>query len=225
VKNRLALLFFILTVSFAVNVDVVKDMIDKQLSPSFAKYKKYEMVIMQEPQNASKIITGSVVIDPIKAKPGMNVFSIKGTIGDKMRVAKYLVKINVFDDVFVAKQRVKSNDRFVASNFEKKLMDVSSIVSSGKQWVTSTADFAEYRFVRPIRRGDIILERMLEPMPDVLKDDVLKLTLNEGVVRMTCEVVAMEEAFVGDIIDVIHPKYKKPLQVVVKESANVEMKG
>ena len=62
-------------------------------------------------------------------------------------------------------------------------------------------------------------------MPDVHKNDVVTVTIKDGGVELTCQVIALEEGYIGDTIEVINSQYKKKMQAVVKGLGTLEIKG
>lgn len=210
---------------FAIEPSYIKDAVSEEASKQLAEFVSFNVTIMQEPYGAKEIKQEDIEIVSLEIKPGITMVDVAVKEGRKTKTVRYLAKITIFDDVLILKESALRHRDFDLGITEGRFTDVTALYDAGKKWVKSSQSLDGKRFVRTVRKDSILLEEVLENKPDVLKDAVLSVSIADGGVELTCDVVALEEGFIGDTIEVMHSKYKKKLQAIIKANGIVEIKG
>lgn len=222
---RNSLIVLLMCFAFAIDPTYVKGLVNQKAQEQLTEFASFNIEIMQEPYGADKITADVLVIDSVEVKPGVTIVNVKATVEGKPKTLRYLAKVNIFDEVLVMKESAISKREFDPSITEGRLMDVTALFDAGKKWVKSADEAKGKRYVRTVKRDNVLLEEALEKMPDVHKNDVITVTIRDAGVELTCQVIALEEGYTGDTIEVINSQYKKKMQAVVKGLGTLEIKG
>ena len=222
---RNSLIILLMCFAFAIDPIYIKELVNQKAQKQLTEFASFNIEIMQEPFGADKISADGLVIDSVEVKPGITVVKVKANIEGKQKIVRYLANVTVFDEVLVMKESAISKREFDPSITEGRLMDVTALFDAGKKWVKSADEAKGKRYIRTVKKDNVLLEEALEKMPDVHKNDVVTVVIRDGGVELTCQVIALEEGYTGDTIKVITSQYKKKMQAVVKGLGKLEIKG
>jgi flagella basal body P-ring formation protein FlgA len=222
---RNSLIILLMCFAFAIDPSYVKGLVKQKAQEQLTEFASFNIEIMQEPYGADKITTDVLVIDSVEVKPGITVVNVKVKIDGKPKILRYLAKVTVFDEVLVMKESAISKRVFDPSITEGRLMDVTALFDAGKKWVKSADEAKGTRYKRTVKKDSMLLEEALEKMPDILKNEVVTVKIQDGGVELICPVIALEEGYTGDTIEVINSQYKKKMQAVIKGIGTLEIKG
>jgi len=169
------------------------------LDEKFASYVKYEYQISELPKNYSKIeldydrefkLNKNYAFVPVRIYDRKN----------KSSLSLITLKIKLYQYVLVALKDISRNELLTENQFTQKLVDVANI--RGK--VVQSIDFREtYRAKTIIKNGSILIEELIEPVPDVFYNEKLILHAGRNGVDISTEVTAKEEGRIGDVIRVV----------------------
>lgn len=110
------------------------------------------------------------------------------------------LKIKLYKKVLVAIQEINRNEQLSSTYFERKVIDITNI--RGKP--ISDLNFTEgYRAKTKIKRGSVLIEELIEQIPDIFYNDKIILHAGRNGVDISTEVIAKEEGKIGDVIRVV----------------------
>ncbi len=222
---RYSLLLLLMVFSFAIEPSFVQELAKSKASEQLSGFKSYSISIIQEPYGSDEISENEVTLGSFEMKPGIMVINLMATVDGKQKEFRYLAKVNVYDDVLVLKESAITDRVFDPSITEGRLEDVTALFDAGIEWVKPTESIVGQRFSRTVKKGSILLKETLEKLPEVLKGDTVKVTIIDGGVELTCEVVALEDGYIGNTIDVMHTQYKRKIAALVKGIKELEIKN
>lgn len=169
------------------------------LDEKFASYVKYEYQISELPKNYFKIeldydrefrLNKNYAFVPVKIYDRKN----------RASLSLITLKIKLYQYVFVALKDISRNELLSEDKFTQKLIDVTKM--RGK--VVQHIDFREvFRTKAIIKNGSVLVEELIEPVPDVFYNEKLILHAGRNGVDISTEVTAKEEGRIGDVIRVV----------------------
>ncbi|MDH7604767.1 MAG: flagellar basal body P-ring formation chaperone FlgA [Melioribacter sp.] len=183
-----------------VNSDkVFESQLKNYLDEKFASYVKYEYQISELPKNYFKIeldydrefrLNKNYAFVPVKIYDRKN----------RASLSIVTLKIKLYQYVLVALKDISRNELLSENQFTKKLIDVTNI--RGK--IVQRIDFSEvFRSKAIIKNGSVLIEELIEPVPDVFYNEKLILHAGRNGVDISTEVTAKEEGRIGDVIRVV----------------------
>jgi flagella basal body P-ring formation protein FlgA len=110
-----------------------------------------------------------------------------------------LVKLSVFQDVFVANRRISMHEALSEDEFSKERVEVSNtILSPPVREIFAGA----LRASRTISEGKILTEDLVEAMPDAFRDDIVAIHVSIGNIAVETVGVLISDARIGDMVSV-----------------------
>ncbi len=169
------------------------------LDEKFASFVKYEYQISEMPKNYFRLeldydrefkLNKKYAFVPVKVYDRKNSASL----------SLITLKIKLFQNVLVALEDISRNELLSENHFTKKLVDVTNLRGKAVQSI----DFNEsFRAKSIIKNGSVLVEELIEPVPDVLYNEKLILHAGRNGVDISTEVTAREEGRIGDVIRVV----------------------
>ncbi|MEJ5350743.1 MAG: flagellar basal body P-ring formation chaperone FlgA [Melioribacteraceae bacterium] len=169
------------------------------LDEKFASYDKYEYQVKEMPKNYFKLVLDyerefnlnkNYAFVPVKIYDRKN----------KVSFSLITLKVKLYQNVLIALQNIDRNELLSENQFTHKLIDITNV--RGK--VIQNLDFAEgFRAKTKIKNGSILIEELIEPVPDVFYNDKLILHAGKNGVDISTEVTAREDGRIGDVIRVV----------------------
>lgn len=222
---KYSVFLFLMCLGFAIEPSYIQEMVNKQTIGQLSEFKSFNIEIIQSPYGADKVSQEGVSIDSLEIKPGITVVNVNAVVDGKKTILRYLAKVRVFDNVLVLKETAVSNREFDSRIAEGRVEEVTALFDAGKNWVKTADEAKGQRFLRTVKKGSILLREALEKIPEVKKNDVVSVVIKEGEVELSCNVVALEDGYIGNTIVVMHSQYKKKLFAVVQGTGMLEIKG
>jgi flagella basal body P-ring formation protein FlgA len=208
---------------FSIENLYIENLVKQEISDSFSNYVSFNVEVLQAPVNANLLKKEDVRLESIDIKPAITIVNMYTNIEGVDRKIRYLVKINVFDEVLVLSQRGVKGNKVELLHLDKKLVNVTSLLNSNKKWIKHFPNNIDYRFNRSVRRGSVLLADSVEKMPDININDTVSLKIVKGPIELFCEVVALQEGFIGQTIDVMHEKYQQKISAIIKDNGLLEV--
>lgn len=193
------LVFLTLLQIFSRNEKAFEIELKNYLSAKLSSYQKYEYEIKSMPENFYKInideerefkLNKKYAFVPVK------IYDKKNNVSNSF----ITLKIRLFQNVLTAKKNIYRNEQLNDEMLEKKLIDVTGL--KGKP-ISDYNLIKDKRIKISIRKGAILLQELIEPIPDVNFNEKLILHAGNNGVDISTEVTAREEGRIGDVIRVI----------------------
>lgn len=146
-------------------------------------------------------------------------FSVTYRNGEKQRNIFFKYSISATVEALVATDSIQSRDELSRENVSLQRVKFSQLLSS-----PAKADILKGGYVSRsyLRSGQLISERNIIKLDLIKKGDKLFAIVNDGVVRVELEVVALESGNIGDIIKVRLPN-RDTIEARVLEKSVVEI--
>jgi len=171
--------------------------LDKLLHKQFSDYEKIEYDLVK-PKSYS-----SISVEPrtkINRRGNYVYFSalVKRDDGSaKMETVS--IKVRLYSSVFIAKVKLKKNEKLKRSDF--KLVE-ADVTNNRKTPFTNVKNIEFYRTKLILHKGDILNREDVEIEPIVYRGDKLKAKFAEGSVIIEFSVIAKQDGIIGKIIRV-----------------------
>lgn len=195
-------LLFILNIVFG-NSGFESDL-QKYLAKTFSSYEKFEFQIIDKLSPNSKI-----VIDEereLRLNKNLLYVPVRLISRNKSQSNSFItVRVKLFKTVLVAAQEIQKDEMISVSQFRKELKDVTLL--NGALFSNDQLPVPCRSKVR-IKEGMILVNEMIEKMPDILPNDRLILRAGRNGVDITTEVTSREKGNIGDIIRVLSDQKK-----------------
>lgn len=109
------------------------------------------------------------------------------------------VRLKLMKKVYVAVDDIKPETKLTPDLFEEKIMDVSTLRGA---YFLDKAKIKNFRNVRKIYKGSILVEELMEKIPDIVSGDVLEAISQSGSVAVSTKAFAREDGNVGERIKI-----------------------
>jgi len=127
-------------------------------------------------------------------------------------------RVKVFADVLVTTSRIGRHDVIESSQIEPQTLEITKMV----KWAVTDADsVVGYWAKRTINPGQIVDRRWLAEVPLIQRGDRVTMAYSSGAVRVTANVIAMEDGYRDQKIMVKSKQAKRLLSVVVVDGNTV----
>jgi flagella basal body P-ring formation protein FlgA len=120
----------------------------------------------------------------------------------------------------VARRALNMNERVVAKDFAWEYRDTSFAVDSAPL----AEELSGQRMKQGLRAGDVLWRGMLEKERAVRRGEMVQLKSSAGSWEVSISVVAQQDAFIGDVIDLKNPKTGNILMGQVTSPGEVELR-
>lgn len=120
----------------------------------------------------------------------------------------------------VAKHVLNINERVTAKDFNWEYRDTSFAIDS----TPTSEDMVGKHMKQGLRADEILLNGMLEKEKAIRRGDLVQLKSSEGSWEITMSVVAQQDAFVGDVINLKNPRTNNILMGQVIGQGEVELR-
>jgi len=120
--------------------------------------------------------------------------------------------VKVFADALVTTHRIGRHDVVTTRDIESKIIEVTKMV----KWAMTDADSVTgQRAKRTINPGQLVDRRWLEEVPLIQRGDHVVMEYSSGTVRVTANVIAMEDGYRDEEIMVKSSQAKRLMPVIV----------
>lgn len=212
--KRLLICFLLVGMVSAAVVDVtqVEKIIVSTLEQELLKtYSKVDIEVFNHPEVICRAADYKIQVSLPEKLAGMVTIPVTITSAKDHFVTSYLAKVRVFDEVYVYTESLNRKSPLSPQDLSLQVKDITHLVLAKKALVRNPDALSGLRTKKFVRKGDIARADQMEMLPDVLVNNTLSLSVETDQVLLKCDVMALEEGFVGDIIRVKHPKYGKVL--------------
>ena len=149
----------------------------------------------------------SVAVDIVRENGAPTMAWISGRIAQKRRVP-------------VAKRALNQGERVLAQDFGFEYRYTSFAIDG----VPLTEDFNGRRMKQGLRAGDVLWKGMIEKEKAIRAGDLVQLKSAEGMWEVSMRVIAQQDAFIGDVINLKNPKTNNTLVGQVTGQGEVELR-
>ncbi len=109
------------------------------------------------------------------------------------------IDVRLYENVLVAKNRVKSRDPISVSDFMIERVETNKLVGNP---VKEFSELEGMRASKTISKGKILTESMLELIPVVRRGERVKIVYESGVLHVESYGIAKKDAVVGEVVEV-----------------------
>ncbi|MEK6556850.1 MAG: flagellar basal body P-ring formation chaperone FlgA [Candidatus Margulisiibacteriota bacterium] len=184
-------------------------------------YTKVEVTILGQPRISMENATYELSVRLPEKSLGLTIVPVTITSTKESRQVRVQANIRVYDQVLVAQQPVDRRQNLTELMVKVSQEEVTPYVLAKKD-ICKTVDRANGKrsksFLKP---GDILTADKLESIPDVLKDQVLSLIVEQKSLSIKLPVKALAEGFIGNTIQVLNPKSNIVLMARISDKQSV----
>lgn len=109
------------------------------------------------------------------------------------------IDVRLYENVLVAKNRVKSRDPISASDFMIERVETNKLVGNP---IRDFSDLEGMQASKTISKGKILTEEMLELIPVVKRGERVKIVYESGVLHVESYGIAKKDAVAGEMVEV-----------------------
>lgn len=109
------------------------------------------------------------------------------------------IDVRLYENVLVAKNRVKSREPISVSDFMIERVETNKLVGNP---VKEFSDLEGMRASKTISKGKILTESMLEMIPVVKRGERVKIVYESGVLHVESYGIAKKDAVAGEMVEV-----------------------
>ena len=176
--------------------------LDKQvgtyLSKKLTGYEKIEYVILNSPDQSSKVELQDG--KPLNINRNMVYIPVTIFSSDKSSSSSFLsVRVKLFKRVLVANQNVKPKTQLDYSMFNVQLIDVAAV--NGKA-IDNTENVFDLRAKSFLNKGEVLTEEETEQLPILFSGDEVTAVKIVGSVTVTVQAFAREDGCEGERIKI-----------------------
>lgn len=117
----------------------------------------------------------------------------------RIRTLATSVDIIFFEDVLIAKDKIKRNEILSRADFEIARVEVNRVIGEP---VTDPAELDGKRASKTIPEGKILVENMIEEVPVVEKGERVKIVYHSGNLKIESYGIAKKDAVEGELVEV-----------------------
>lgn len=126
--------------------------------------------------------------------------------------------VNVYAEALVTTHRIGRHDVITQRDLETKKLDITKMV----KWAMTDADsVVGLRSKRTINPGQLVDRRWLEAVPLIHRGDRVMMEYSSGAVKVTANVVAMEDGYRDEEIMVKNSRAKRLMSAIVVDGNTV----
>ena len=189
--------------------------VDNYLKVKLSAYDKYEFEIVNAPHDALIKLAGD---DNVKLNGSYIYLPADIVCRDNTIKKTFLtVKLKLFKNVFAAAVDIPSKAVLEKTD---TIIELADITNCSGEVITADSSFKNVRSRSFIKKGTVMLEDYLEPVPDIKAGDRVTAIVRAGNVVISTNAEARQEGITGDIIRVV-TKDKKMLRAKIIDSQNV----
>lgn len=149
----------------------------------------------------------SVAVDVVRENGSPTIAWISGRLIQKKNVP-------------VAKRALTQGERVLAQDFSMEYRDTSFAIDGAP----SLEDLNGKRMRQGLRAGDVLWKAMIEKERAIRAGDLVQLKSTDGVWEVSMRVIAQQDAFIGDVINLKNPKTNNTLVGQVTGQGEVELR-
>jgi flagella basal body P-ring formation protein FlgA len=192
-------------------VKLIKNFIRK----SFRISEKMEISLKTLPKIAVPIDNYRIEFEKPKLKQNYKIVQIKGKIFHlEEMVSKFQVpvQIEIVNKVAVLDLNVNRHQLLNDSHIKIEEQKTPLIHNC----ITDVSMLKNIRSKRFLKKGTILTNLNTESVPDVLRNQLLKVAVNAGKVKLQIDAIAKKDAYIGETIWCLNPKSKKKFKAIVQ---------
>ena len=143
-----------------------------------------------------------VTIKPLSSREPRGPFTVMVTIEDEnglIERGQVRLRVNHYAEVLVAKATIDRHGLVSADEFEKQMMDITSL---REQPVTSVDQLPGQRATTIIRPGAVLTVACIEPVPDIEVGGEVTIVYNSGLCTITAPGKSLQTGWRGDRVRV-----------------------
>lgn len=184
-------------------------------------YARMEVILL----NRSKSLVGNTADELRVSLPekslGLTLVPVTLISEKGSRQVQVQTLIKAYDRVLVTRQSVNRLQSLSDSCVKISEEEVTSYVLAGKETCKAPEQIYGKRSKSFLKPGEMLTADMLEPVPDVLKDQVLSLIVEKENLSVKLTVKAITEGFIGNTIQVLNPKSNTVLLARISDKQGV----
>lgn len=135
-------------------------------------------------------------------------------------VVPFLCEVDARVEVYVAKEDIRAREDLDSGNVERKSIEFDGFLQppiSEREFLSSSARSF-------IKQGQIITTNKIKPKLFVKKGDMIEVSYQEGGVKISARLEAMQNGSLGEEIRAINPTSKKTLKVKITAQGKGEIR-
>jgi flagella basal body P-ring formation protein FlgA len=183
----------------------------------------YDIEVNSNQLKTRMVLPGDLSLRAFSPKEPLGPFTIDVTIthrGEEIERGQVRLRINKFDEVMVALDKIGRHELLAEDQFEQKRMNVTSL---REQPVTSPDQIDEQRSRRNLRRGTILTTGAMEPVPDIEVGGEVTIICQDTWGIITAPGKALQDGWSGDRIRVKNLASNKMIDAVVTADGRVRV--
>lgn len=126
-------------------------------------------------------------------------------------IVPFLCEVQARIEVYVAREDIRAREELSASNVERKWVEFDGFI----QPPISESEFLSSSARSFIKQGQIITSNKIKPKLFVKKGDMIEVSLQEGGVKITSRLEAMQNGALGEEIIARNPTSKKNIKIKI----------
>lgn len=162
-----------------------------------------------------------VEVKPLSQREPRGPFTMMVTIQDgdqRVERGQVRLRVNHYAEVLVAKGDIDRHDPVTANQFDKQMMDITSL---REQPVTTVESLAGNRTTTNVRQGTILTVAAIEPVPDIEVGREVTIVYENNACVITAPGKALQTGWSGDRIRVRNLASGKTIAATVIDGKSV----
>lgn len=182
------------------------------------KYVEDILASLSEDDNYDFSVSDAYQITKISPKMILPIEVVKD--GQRVKTINILVQLEVYKKVLVAKKYIKKGKILEKDDFNIALRDIADL---SRKYMEDTGPVLGKISRFSISEGRIILDYMVESLPDVKRGETIKVSVKLPNLKVETYGTALEDGQIGDNIKVRRNDSKKSFQALIVSSGEVEV--
>lgn len=178
--------------------------LDSYLDNKLSGYKKYEYEVVSLPSYVKSINDERITISSdrdFKINYGYAYVPVDIKLSSENTTQSVItIKMNLFDEVFVANRKIRKGDVITAGDFTVKDEEITHLRNGT---VKNISEMKNHRAHMNIAEGAILQNNMVETLPDVKAGDKVFAYSTVGTVTVTFPVSVREDGRIGETVRVV----------------------
>lgn len=108
-------------------------------------------------------------------------------------------KVAIYDAVLIAKRALSLGKALHKDDFSLEMQDILQIQGTP---VAKFSALQGMQLKQPLQSGDVLLQRTLQPVPDVALGQTIMLQVKQGAIALEAQGIAKQQGYIGDWIKV-----------------------
>ena len=202
---RSIIIGILLAIGFCANLYAgpITDKITEHLITTFDFDHKMTEIECRPEIDTLKLTDSTEIIISCREYPApRGYFPVKVLLQDgrgRIRSISTSVNVNHFENVLVAKNRVKSREQISRFDFTTERVEVNKIIGNP---IKDLADLDGMQAAKTISKGKILTEEMIEPIPVIKRGERVKILYESENLRVEAYGIARKDAIEGEMVEV-----------------------